>query len=610
MARRPQKKKLSKKQLKAQRKVDAAPKRTEDVAPQKPARATVDVPVGSTIMVADLARRSGRTSAEIVGALLGNGVIATVNDSVDRETVEIIGEELGIRVIDEVAAAETTDADVESELVPRPPVVTVMGHVDHGKTSLLDSIRQANVASSESGGITQHIGAYQVVWRGSDGNLPERRITFVDTPGHEAFSALRAHGASITDIVILVVAADDGVKPQTKEALSHARAANVPVIVAINKMDKPGANVDRVKGQLVELGLNPEDWGGKTPVVPVSAKAGTGIDDLLDTVLLVADLGELTARPDGLARGVIIESHMQPGVGPVATVLVQRGELRVGDMVVAGTAWGRVRFMEDEHGTRHLTAKPSTPVRVAGLSSVAVFGTQLAVMTSEKAARAAAQQAADRSGARFVNYEESDETPHLSVVLKADVGGSVEAIRSSLANLQPEGVEVRLIHDAVGDLTESDVHLAMASRHPLLLAFRTNVTAAAKNLAKLNNLPIYSFQVIYELIEHVETQAKALREPTVLRVETGRLKILGVFRTTKTEQIVGGRVEQGDVRTGAVATIMRDGEEVGTGTIRSVQRGQTPADLVREGEECGLSLATTTPAAVGDVLVVHVDETQ
>ncbi|MGI6103150.1 MAG: translation initiation factor IF-2 [Patescibacteria group bacterium] len=610
MARRPQKKKLSKKQLKAQRKVDAAPKRTEDVAPQKPARTTVDVPVGSTIMVADLARRSGRTSAEIVGALLGNGVIATVNDSVDRETVEIIGEELGIRVIDEVAAAETTDADVESELVPRPPVVTVMGHVDHGKTSLLDSIRQANVASSESGGITQHIGAYQVVWRGSDGNLPERRITFVDTPGHEAFSALRAHGASITDIVILVVAADDGVKPQTKEALSHARAANVPVIVAINKMDKPGANVDRVKGQLVELGLNPEDWGGKTPVVPVSAKAGTGIDDLLDTVLLVADLGELTARPDGLARGVIIESHMQPGVGPVATVLVQRGELRVGDMVVAGTAWGRVRFMEDEYGTRHLTAKPSTPVRVAGLSSVAVFGTQLAVMTSEKAARAAAQQAADRSGARFVNYEESDETPHLSVVLKADVGGSVEAIRSSLANLQPEGVEVRLIHDAVGDLTESDVHLAMASRHPLLLAFRTNVTAAAKNLAKLNNLPIYSFQVIYELIEHVETQAKALREPTVLRVETGRLEILGVFRTTKTEQIVGGRVEQGDVRTGAVATIMRDGEEVGTGTIRSVQRGQTPADLVREGEECGLSLATTTPAAVGDVLVIHVDETQ
>lgn len=608
MARRPQKKKFSKKQLKAQRKIDAQPVQVEQ-ASLHPVRAVSDVPMGTTITVSELARRSGRPAAEIVGALLQNGVIATVNDSIDRDTVEIISEDLAIRVVGEESISKVTQKQEErGELTSRPPVVTVMGHVDHGKTTLLDSIRQANVAVSESGGITQHIGAYQVVWHGKREN-ENRPITFVDTPGHEAFSALRAHGASITDIVILVVAADDGVKPQTKEALSHARAANVPIIVAINKIDKPGANIDRVKGQLVELGLNPEDWGGKTPVIPVSAKSGEGIDDLLDTVLLVADLSELAARSYGTARGVIIESHMQPGVGPLATLLVQHGELQVGDMIVAGTTWGRVRFMEDEHGVRHQSAGPSVPVRVAGLSGVPMFGTQVGVVATEKIARMNAQNSVERNGShRAVLDETEGGSLHLSIILKADVGGSVEAIRSSLAAIQIEGVEVRFIHDAVGDLTESDVNLAMASAHSLLLAFRTNVTTAAKNLARLNGLAIHPFDVIYELIEYVENQAKLLREPKVTHKEIGRLKVMGVFRTTKTDQIIGGRVEQGEIRVNANAQILRDDLEISTGIVRTLQRGQTPAQQINVGEECGLSLQTSAPAMVGDMLILSIEE--
>ncbi|MBI4022773.1 translation initiation factor IF-2 [Candidatus Berkelbacteria bacterium] len=642
MARHSRKRKLSKKELKAKSKVDEAAelKATEEASRVK-AREVVPVALGETVTVAELAKRSGRSAAEIVGALLQNGVIATVNDSVDRTTIEIIADELEISVNAEeaVAAAHVDELD-EAEQAPRPPVVTIMGHVAHGKTTLLDAIRQTNVAGGESGGITQHIGAYQVEVRPdaakpskahrpaktprppsakrlrggaqaqADSPTPGRRITFIDTPGHEAFSALRAHGATITDIAILVVAADDGVKPQTKEALSHARAADVPVIVALTKVDKPEAQLDRVKGELAELGLNPEDWGGKTPVVPVSAKTGQGLSDLLETVLLVADLAGLTARPVGPAQGVVIESHMEPGAGPLATVLIQQGQLSLGDALVAGEVYGRVRFMEDDARRRLEVAGPSTPIRIAGLSGPALFGTHLVAVASEKVARETARHASGGRAPRAASGSEEGGQRQLSLIVKGDVGGSLKAITTSVEGIEVEGVAVTVIHDGVGDLTESDVHLAIASAHPLLLAFRTNVTAAAKNLAKLHGIEIRTFAVIYELLDHVKEVAQAMRERRAVEVELGRLKVLKVFLKKKDRVVVGGRIESGVMRRGSQARIQRDGTPIGEAPLVTVQQGPTEVGEVGQGEECGLALATDLEILEGDVIIDTVQELQ
>lgn len=571
-------------------------------------RDVVTVQVPTTITVAELSRRSGRPATEVVGALLRSGIIATVNDSLDRESVEILADELDLSIKPEEAAREeaiaaTVRSDVER--TTRPPVVAVMGHVDHGKTTLLDAIRKTDVAAKESGGITQHIGAYQVGWKGGDGT--ERRITFIDTPGHEAFSALRAHGASVTDIAILVVAADDGVKPQTREALSHIRAANVPIIVAITKIDKPGANIDKVKGELAELELTPEDWGGKTPTIQVAAKEGKGVDDLLDTVLLVADLAELTARAAGSAEAVVIESHMEQGVGPVATILMQQGQLAVGDIVVVGSAYGRVRLMEDEHRERHATVGPSTPVRIAGISGVPTFGSKLTVVADEKAARElvrVAQEAGPRRTIPSTGRDDGEEAlPTLSVVIKADVDGSLAAIRQSLEGVSVDGAAVEVVHGGVGDVTESDVNLAVAAEHPLILAFRTGVTVAARTLARTNHIPITSYDVIYQLIEEVTTTAQQLRKRERVIEEIGRLKVLKMFHATRAEKILGGKIEQGRLKQDALITIRRGDDEIATGRIKSLKRGATVATEIAEGEECGVAVAVGPTILEGDVLV-------
>jgi len=599
MARR-KKRKLSKKELKALAKSDETTEQVREVS--TPTRAIVEVMLPRTVTVSEFAKRSGRPPAEIVAALLKNGVIASMNDSIDRETAEIIAEEVDVRVVEGKKTEEVISVESSGEQQPRPPVITVLGHVDHGKTTLLDAIRHTNVTKTESGGITQHIGAYQV-HRKSEKDA-DRLLTFIDTPGHEAFSAMRAHGATITDIAILVVAADEGVKPQTKEALSHARAAEVPVIVALTKIDKPGANAERVKGELVEIGLQPEDWGGKTPVVPVSAKTGEGIDNLLDTVLLVADLNEFTTRDIGAAQGVVIEAHKAAGIGPVATVLVQAGRLAVGDVIVVGGSHGKVRFMEDERGMRLKEASPSKPVRIAGLSSVPSFGNLLQVVVSERQAKLVAAEANSQmlmnSSAVVQGVRDT-----LPIVLKADVDGSLVALVQSLESIEVEGMRVQILLAGVGDVTESDIHIA-TPHSALVLAFRTKVTPTAKQLAQTHGVTVQTYEVIYELLDDVQAAAKGALRRELVPEEIGKLKVLGVFRTTKATKIIGGRVENGRAAKGAKVSVVRDGEVVGIGKVDGLQRGQSPADEVLAGEQCGLSVEIREPIEVGDVVIFSV----
>lgn len=603
MARRKQRK-LSKKETKALKKAGDRPVFVE--SNREPTRASVTITLPATVTVSDLAKLSGRTPAEIIGALVKNGVLASMNDSIDRETVEILAEELALDITHDTNVAKEQIQSTGEQRV-RPPVVTILGHVDHGKTTLLDSIRETQVAAKESGGITQHIGAYQVNW--SDKQGQQRAITFLDTPGHEAFSALRAHGATMTDIAILVVAADDGVKPQTREALSHARAANVPVIVALNKVDKPEANIDRVKAELVELGLQPEEWGGKTPVVPVSAKAKTGIDDLLDTVLLVADLAELTAQATGPASGVVIEAHKAVGVGPVATVLVQQGTLRIGDTMVVGSVYGKVRLLQNEWGKRQSEAGPSTPIQVAGLTDVPAFGAQFEAGMSEKTAREQARQSelkakvAQRSAKSYGLAQEGQ----LALILKADVDGSLKALRGAFEAIQVEGVDIQIIHEAVGQVTESDVHLAAAS-NAHIIAFHVGSLSTARRLAEQHRVLITANDVIYDLTDQVRALAEGAVKTERVRVEIGQFMVKAQFRSTKTHKIIGGVVQKGEIRVGAQAVILRNGESVGTGTIQSVQRGQQAVDAVEQGEECGIGVDTQHELLPSDILQLSVEE--
>jgi translation initiation factor IF-2 len=604
MAARKKQRKLSKKETKALKKVGDQPQVVETT--REMIRAAKDIELPQTITVSELSKLSGRSPGEIIAALLRSGVIASMNDSVDRETVEILADELALRIIPEGETVQRVEND-SSEQTIRPPVVVVLGHVDHGKTTLLDAIRETQVAAKESGGITQHIGAYQVLWKDKADN--QRPITFLDTPGHEAFSALRAHGATMTDIAILVVAADDGVKPQTKEALSHARAANIPVIVALNKIDKPEANIERVKAELSELGLQPEEWGGKTPIVPVSAKGKIGIDDLLDTVLLVADLAELKARSTGLAKGVVIESHQAPGIGPVATVLVQQGQLRIGDSIVIGSVYGKVRLLVDEFGARHKEVGPATPIQVAGLASVPSFGANFEIIANEKDAREQARQYGmkyrndDRTGQSDSFVEEGQ----LALVVKADVDGSLKALKGELEAITVPGVQIAVIHAAVGQVTESDVHLAAASGAHIV-AFHVGVLSTARRLAENHGVLISAHDVIYELTDLVRLLAEGAVQKERVQVEIGQFIAKALFRITKSHKIVGGVVSKGELRQGAVATIERGGLVVGKGKIGTLQRGQQQAQVVPQGEECGLGFDTVDQLLVGDVLHVSVEE--
>jgi translation initiation factor IF-2 len=573
------------------------------------------IEIPEVVAVSDFAQRLGLGVAQVVGELMKNGVMATVNENIDFDTASIIAGELGFDIIPEPKEAEARPSqsleqtEEKSDEEVRPPIVAVMGHVDHGKTSLLDAIRESDVASSEAGGITQHIGAYQVTKN-------DRRITFLDTPGHEAFSAIRAHGARMTDVAIIVVAGDDGVKPQTKEAINHAKDAGVAIVVAINKMDKADADVNRVKQELSEIGILADDWGGDVPCVEVSAKTHDGITKLLDVVLLVADIADQKAIFTGAASGVVIESHLETGRGPVVTLLIQKGTLRTGDSLVVGTTYGKVRSLEDYRGRKLKEATPAMPVVVSGIREVPNFGEWFEVVSSEKVAKDwVAKQARKQSIKSLTNTKTvtsqdlnravvDGQVKELAVLVKADVQGSLESLIDSLNQIGNEEVRVKVVSSGVGDISESDVNAADAG-NAIILGFNVSIKAAVNQLAKRSKVDFHLYKVIYELLDDIRDWLSSLLPPEIIEIELARLEILGIFKTTKTQIITGGRVTSGQLQSGMTARILRKGEEVGAGKVSNLQKEKQIAREANEGDECGISLDTTDALELGDELVFY-----
>ena len=583
-------------------------------------------------------RPSVRELAELLGVgppvvlkeLLGAGLVTTVNRELDRAAALLVVRNLGFRVEEadtaNGATAEDTAAtaaatavpteappepaqpEVDSDLPPRPPVVAVMGHVDHGKTSILDALRESQVATGEAGGITQHIGAYQVEYGG-------RQLTFLDTPGHEAFTALRARGAAVTDLAILVVAADDGVQPQTAEAISHLRAASTPFLVAMNKIDQPNADPDRVRQQLTEYNVVVEDYGGDVVAVPVSATTKEGLDDLLEMVGLIADLEELRATAEGPAEGTVIETRLDRSQGPVATVIIASGTLHVGDYAVAGQTGGRIRAMLDEHGRRVRSAGPAQPVEVLGWNELPNPGDRLEVVESERAVRAVTaarkearqQQAPDaprRSIEDLLAQLSPDQAQELPVVLKADVHGSLEAIQAALAKLETDEAKVHILYGAVGRITEGDVNLAAAS-DGVILAFNTQTPAPVRRLADQQDVLIRSYNVIYNLLEDVQQTLRALVEPEVGDVILGHAEIRAIFSSSRARSVVGCYVQDGVIRQGARARVVRRDAEVYNGRIISLRRFKDDVEAVEEGYECGIGLENFPDPQNGDVIEIY-----
>ena len=547
------------------------------------------------------------------------GVMATMNQAIDFDTASLIGDDFGITVKQEVVLTkedmlfmDTEAEDKAEDLVPRPPVVVVMGHVDHGKTSLLDAIRHTNVTSTEAGGITQHIGAYSVQLNGRD-------ITFLDTPGHEAFTTMRARGAQVTDVAILVVAADDGIMPQTIEAINHAKAAGVTIIVAINKIDKEGANPDRVKQELVEYELVPEEWGGDTVVVEVSAKKNINIDGLLEMVLLVADMQELKANPNRSAHGTVVEARVDKGKGPVATVLVQNGTLNVGDIIIAGTAVGRVRAMVNDKGRRVKSSGPSTPVEIQGFSEAPAGGDRLTVVSNEKLARDVAEQRKQEMQENKFNsvvkvsldnlFSQIDEgnMKELDVIIKADVQGSVEEVKQSLEKLSNDEVRVRAIHGGVGAINESDVMLANAS-NAIIVGFNVRPDAGALSAAERQEVDIRLYRVIYQAIEEIEAAMKGMLEPEYKEKMLGYADVRQVFKVSSAGTIAGCYVTQGKIQRNAEIRLVRDGIIIHEGKIDSLKRFKDDAKEVSENFECGIGIENFNDIKEGDTLECFVME--
>jgi translation initiation factor IF-2 len=567
----------------------------------------VRIEPGATVK--DLADALGTPPAQIIKVLMGLGEMKTLTQTLSTEEVELIADELGVEVevaaVEEPAPEDVAPDDDPEDLLEKPPVVTVMGHVDHGKTSLLDRIRRADVQSGEAGGITQHIGAYQV--HGDDG----RRITFIDTPGHEAFTEMRARGARVTDVVVLVVAADDGVMPQTQEAIEHARAAGVPIVVALNKIDVPNANPDRVMGELAERELTPEAWGGETVTVAVSAKTGEGIDELLENILVVSELEELKANPKAPASGYVVEGERDPGRGPVATLLLVRGTLRKGDVVLAGTAYGRVRAMLDYTGTRVKDAAPGDPVEILGLSGVPEAGTRFEVVEHERIARDRAQQAEAalrrqelaEGGTRRTLEDLLGEggTQDLNLVVKADVAGSVEALKEALAKLTTDEVRVNIVRSGVGALTDSDVMLASAS-DGILLGFNVRPTSTAKQVAEREGVEIRTYDVIYKALEEIEAAMRGMLAPERVENETATAEVRQTFRVPSVGVVAGCYVTSGEISRNNRVRVVRDGTVVYDGTIASLKRFKDDARSVREGFECGVGIENFNDVKEGDVL--------
>lgn len=570
-----------------------------------------------SLTVAELANKLHKEPSEIIKKLMMLGVMATINQELEKDIIELIASEYGVEVEEEIVFDETEFEkyeieDKEEDLVSRPPVVTIMGHVDHGKTTLLDSIRKTKVAEGEAGGITQHIGAYQVEVEG-------KKITFLDTPGHAAFTTMRARGAQLTDITVLVVAADDGVMPQTVEAINHAKAANVPIIVAVNKMDKPTANPDRVMQELTEHGLVPEDWGGDTIFVPISALKGDGIPELLEMILLVAEMEELKANPNRLATGTVVEAKLDKGRGSVATLLVQNGTLRVGDPIVVGNTYGRVRAMVNDVGKRVKEALPSTPVEITGLHEVPLAGDRFMVFEDEKKARqigearAKKQLEEQRSEKTKLSLDDlfeqikQNDIKEINLIVKADVQGSVEALSSALQKIDVEGVKVKIIHTGVGAITEYDIMLASAS-NAIVIGFNVRPDVNAKRTAEAENVDIRLHRIIYKVIEEIEAAMKGMLDPEYEEKVIGTLEVRQTFKVSKIGTIAGCYVTDGSVTRDSGVRLIRDGVVIFEGEIDTLKRFKDDVKEVAQGYECGLTIKNFNDIKEGDTIEAFIME--
>jgi translation initiation factor IF-2 len=577
----------------------------------------ITITVGDTITVGELASRLKATAAEVIKKLMQLGVMATVNQEIDFDTAFLVAEEFHAKVEREVVVTIEEmiiddSEDTEQDLKPRDPVIVVMGHVDHGKTSILDAIRRTNVASGEAGGITQHIGAYRC-------QVGDQSITFLDTPGHEAFTSMRARGAKVTDIAVLVVAADDGIMPQTVEAINHAKEADLSIVVAINKIDKPDANPDRIMQQLTEHGLVPEEWGGEAICVPVSARTGQGLDRLLEMILLVAEMKELRANPDRPAKGTVIEARLDKGRGPVATLLVQNGTLRAGDIVIAGTSVGRIRAMTDENGNNLKEAGPSVPVEIMGLDEAPVAGDVFNVVSDERLARELVEQRKQAAKEeQFKKYQKvtldnlfeqmkQGEMKELSIIVKADVQGSVEAVTQSLEKLSNDEVAVRVIHGGVGAVSESDVMLADAS-NAIIVGFNVRPDSMAQAAAENADVEIRLYRVIYECIEEIESAMKGMLAPKTREVMHGRIEVRQVYKISSVGTVAGCYVLEGKVMRGDSIRVVRDGIVIADDNMASLRRFKDDVREVAQGYECGIGLERFNDIKVGDIFEAYVIE--
>ena len=587
-----------------------APKRKERELPAK-------ITFYESLTVQELAKKLHREPSELIKKLFMLGVMATINQTLDKDAIELIAAEYGVEVEEEIRV-DLTDLeslvteDVEGDLQERPPVVTIMGHVDHGKTTLLDSIRKTKVTEGEAGGITQHIGAYQV-------KVNDKKITFLDTPGHAAFTTMRARGAQVTDITIIVVAADDGVMPQTVEAISHAKAAEVPIIVAVNKMDKPAANPDRVMQELTEHGLVPEDWGGDTIFVPISAKQGDGIDSLLEMILLVSEVEEYKANPTRRANGTVIEAQLDKGRGSVATLLVQNGTLKIGDPIVVGNTFGRVRAMVNDLGRRVKEVGPSTPVEITGLNEVPQAGDRFIVFEDEKTARQVGETRAQRQlvsqrneGSRvtldtlFEQMKQGD-IKELNIILKADVQGSAEALAASLQKIEVEGAKVKIIHSGVGAITESDIILATAS-NAIVIGFNVRPDVNAKRAAESENVDVRLHRIIYKVIEEIESAMKGMLDPEFEEKIIGQAEVRTIFKVSKIGTIAGSYVIEGKITRDSGVRIIREGVVIFEGEIGALKRFKDDVKEVATNYECGITIKNYNDIKEGDIIEAYVME--
>lgn len=587
-------------------------------APRK-VEAVKEITYSDSLTVGQLANLLHKNSSEIIKFLFMMGNMSTINTVLSDDDIELICMEFGVEVHKEVIIDED---DIEeqignieeddSKMIPRPPVVTIMGHVDHGKTTLLDTIRKTNVTSGEFGGITQHIGAYQVSLKG-------RKVTFLDTPGHEAFTAMRARGAQVTDIVIIVVAADDGVMPQTKEAVDHAKAAGVPIVVAVNKIDKPGANPDRIMSEMAELGIMPEEWGGDTIFMNVSAKQGTGVSDLLETVLLVADMAELKANPDQLASGTVIEAKLDKGRGPVATLLVQRGTLHSGDSIVVGTSYGRVRKMTNDKGMEIKKAEPSCPVEIIGLNDVPRAGDVFMAYDNYKKAQEIAshrlekQIEKERNATSAMSLEDlakkidEGDVKEINVLIKADVQGSAEALKASMERLEVDTVRVNVIRSTVGTITESDILLASAS-NAIIYGFNIRPSAAIRKKAEEEGIEIRLHNIIYKALEELESAMKGMLAPVYEEVVIGQAEVRQIYKVSKVGTIAGCKVVDGHIKRDCKVRLIREGIVIYDGKLGSLRRFENDVKEVQNGFECGMTIENYNDIKVDDIIEAYEDQ--